>query len=105
MTKKLITGGLLAGLLATAGTAGVVAAQSATEAPGLTEAQAIEIALAEVPGEVQEAELEREDGGQVYEIEILMADGMEMEVEIDANTGDVLEVEAEDDDDDDDDDA
>lgn len=100
MNKKWITGGVLAGLLATAGTAGVVVAQSATEAPGLSEAQAIEIALAEVPGEVQEAELDREDGVQIYEIEILTADGVEMEVEIDAETGAILEIEAEDDEDD-----
>lgn len=105
MNKKLITGGIVAGLLASVGAAGVVAAQATGEAPGLTEAQAVEIALAEVPGDVQETELEREDGMQVYEVEILTADGVEMEIEIDANTGEILEVEAEDDDDDDDDNA
>jgi uncharacterized membrane protein YkoI len=68
----------------------------------LTEMQAVEIALAEVPGEVQETELEREDGVLVYEIEILTADGVEMEVEINADSGEILEIEAEDDDDDDD---
>jgi uncharacterized membrane protein YkoI len=104
MNTKLIAGGILAGMLATAGTAGVVAAQSATEAPGLSTEQAIQIALAEVPGDVQETELEREDGMQVYEIEILTADGVEMEVEIDAQTGAVLEIEVEDDLDDDSDD-
>jgi uncharacterized membrane protein YkoI len=67
----------------------------------LTEMQAVEIALAEVPGEVQETELEREDGVLVYEIEILTADGVEMEVEINADSGEILEIEAEDDDDDD----
>jgi hypothetical protein len=36
-------------------------------------------------------ELEREDGCPVYEIEILTADGVEMDVEIDANTGAVLQ--------------
>lgn len=103
MNKKLITGGVLAGLALATGTAGVVAAQSAAEAPALSEAQAIELALAEVPGEVLETELEREDGMQVYEIEILGADGVEMEVEINAATGEILEVEAEDYDDEDDD--
>ena len=67
--------------------------------PKMTEEQAIEIALLEVPGEVQEIELETEDGATVYEIEIIKADGKEYEVEIAADTGAVLEVEAEDDDD------
>ena len=97
MTKKLITGGILASLLAAAGTAGFVATQANAGAPGLTEAQAVEIALAEVPGEVQETELEREDGMKVYEIEILTADGVEMEVEINADTGEILEIEADED--------
>ncbi len=105
MSKKLVTGGILAALLTTAGAAGVVASQTvAFDAPTLTEAQAVEIALAEVPGEVQEAELEREDGMHVYEIEILTADGAEMDVEINADTGEIFEIEAEDVDDDDDDD-
>ena len=65
-------------------------------------AQAIEIALLEVPGEVQEIELEKEDGMLVYEVEIINADGEEYEVEIAADTGAVIEVEAEDDEDDDD---
>lgn len=97
MSKKLITGGIVASLLAAAGAVGVLTTQANAETPALTEAQAVEIALAEVQGEVQEAELDREDGVQVYEIEILTADGMEMEIEINANTGEVLEVEAEDD--------
>ena len=64
---------------------------------GLSEEQAVEIALLEVPGEVQEIELEKDGGLMVYEIEILDADGQEFEVEIAADTGDVIEVEAEDD--------
>ena len=63
--------------------------------------QAIEIALLEVAGEVQDVELEKEDGMMVYEIEILDANGQEVEVEIAADTGAVIEVETEDDDDDD----
>lgn len=102
MTKKMIAGGFTAAFLATLGGAGIALAQSdTTAAPALNEAQAIEIALAEVPGEVVETELENEDGIQVYEIEILTAEGKEMEVEVHAGTGEVLEVEAEDDDDDD----
>ena len=67
---------------------------AAATATGLTEEQIIEIALSEVPGEVQEVELEREDGMRVYEVEILAADGVEMELEIAADTGDVLKIKA-----------
>ena len=99
MSKKLITSGVLASMILAAGTAGMVSAQSAAEATGLSEEQAIEIALAEVGGELQEAELEREDGMSVFEIEILTADGTEVEVEINAETGEILEIDEEDDDD------
>lgn len=97
MNKKLITGGIVAGVLAAAGAAGFVTTQANAQPPALNEAQALEIALAEVPGEVQEAELDREDGMQVYEIEILTADGVEMEVEINADTGEILDIDVEDD--------
>ena len=99
MTKKLIAGGSIAGLVLSGALVGAVSAQTAAAVTGLTEEQAIEIALLEVPGEVQEIELETEDGATVYEIEIIKADGKEYEVEIAADTGAVLEVEAEDDDD------
>ena len=106
MNKKLIIGGAVSSLVLAGGFAGMVSAQSVADATGLTEEQVIEIALTEVPGEVTEVELEREDGKQIYEIEILASNGMEMEVEIDAETGDVLEVESEEKDcDKDDDDA
>lgn len=102
MTKTLITSGAIAGLVLSGALVGAVSAQTAATATGLTEEQAIEIALLEVPGEVQEIELETEDGTTVYEIEIIKADGQEFEVEIAADTGAVIEVEAEDDDEDDD---
>lgn len=98
MDKKRITGGVLAGLIVSTAAMGTVSAQSFAEATGLTEAQAIEIALAEVPGAVQELELEREDSVRVYEIEILAAADQAMSVEIDAETGEILEIEADDDD-------
>ena len=104
MDKKLVAGGALAGLVLTGALIGSVSAQTAASATGLSEEQAIEIALLEVEGEVQEVELEKEDGEMVFEIEILSADGQEFEVEIAADTGEVLEVEAEDEDDDDDED-
>ena len=100
MDKKLIAGGALAGLVVTGALMGSVSAQTAANATGLSEEQAIEIALLEVPGEVQEIELENDDGEMVYEIEILGVDGQEFEVEIAADTGTVIEIEAEDDDDD-----
>ena len=93
--KKLIAGGTLAALFAASLGAGIVTAQTKiNEAATVTETQAIEIALAEVPGEVTETELEHERGKLIYEVEIAAADGQEMEVEIDAQTGEVLEVEA-----------
>lgn len=94
MDKKTIAAGALAGLIFAGGVVGSVSAQSAADATGLSEAQIIEIALAEVPGEVQETELEREDGVQVYEVEIMSAEGQEMEVKINANSGEVLDVAA-----------
>ncbi len=109
MNNKLIAGGALSGLVLAGGFAGMVSAQSVADATGLTEAEVIEIALMEVPGEVQEVEMETEDGQSIFEVEILSADGEEFEVEIAAETGDVLKVAADRDDkgcdhDDDDDD-
>ena len=96
LNKKIIAGSALSGLVLAGGFAGMVSAQTVASATGLTEEQVIEIALSEVPGQVQEIDLERHRGTQIYEVEILAADGAEMEVEIDAETGDVLKVDAED---------
>ncbi len=95
MNKNFIAGGALAGLILTGGLAGMVSAQSAATATGLTEAQIIEIALMEVPGEVTEVDQENHRGKDIYEVEILAEDGTEMEVEIAADTGEVLKVKAE----------
>ena len=102
MNTKMIAGGALAGLILTGATLGAVSAQSIN--PDVSMEKAMEIALLEVPGEVQEVELEKEDGAMVYEVEILTADGEAFEIEIAADTGTILEVEAEDEDDDDEDD-
>lgn len=104
MNTRLIAGGALTGLVLAGGIAGMVSAQSAANATGLTEEQVIEIALMEVPGEVIEVELESHRGQQVYEVEILRQDGTETEVEISAETGDILKVNDEDEGCDDDDD-
>lgn len=97
MNTKLITGSALAGLVMAGGLAGLVSAQTVSTETGLTEDQIIAIALAEVDGEVQETELEERRGTSFWEVEIVAADGTEMEVEIDAATGDVLKVSADDD--------
>ncbi len=102
MKTKMIAGGALAGLALTGALMGSVSAQTAASATGLTEEQAIEIALLEIDGDVQEVELEKEHGKMVFEIEILDADGREFEIEIAADTGAILEIEMEDDDDEDD---
>jgi uncharacterized membrane protein YkoI len=47
---------------------------------------------------MRKAELERDGGRLVYDVEIRKADGILMEVEIDARSGNVLEIELEDDD-------
>lgn len=104
MNTKLIVGGALTGLVLAGGFAGLVSAQSVADATGLTEEQVIEIALMEVPGEVTEVELERHRGQEVYEVEILGADGTETEVKIAAESGEILKVQAEDEDCDKDDD-
>ncbi|MEP2979104.1 MAG: PepSY domain-containing protein [Lentilitoribacter sp.] len=98
MIKKLIIGNVAAGLILTGGLVGVAVAdtkdkQAITEAPTVSMIQAIEIANTQVPGIVLEAELENEDGTTIYEIEIVKADGIEMEIEINAESGEVLTVE------------
>ena len=56
---------------------------------------AMEVALAQVPGNVVDAELEQKrDGKLVWEFEIVSADeGARMDVDIDANTGELLNSE------------
>ncbi len=58
------------------------------------EAQARKIALEAYPGRISEVEYEiNTDGFAVYEFEIKMADGREMEVEVDAETGKIIKAE------------
>lgn len=52
-------------------------------------------ALANFAGEIVSTEFEMEDGNPVYEFDIKMSSGKEMEVEIDAVTGKVGETEEE----------
>lgn len=56
--------------------------------------QAREIALKEFPGVVTELELDDRDYGKgwKWEVEVVNADGKEVEVDLDAKTGKVLKV-------------
>ncbi|CUR47523.1 PepSY domain-containing protein [Alloalcanivorax xenomutans] len=54
-------------------------------------------ALRQYPGgQLLEAELEREDGHLIYEIELLTPDGVVRELELDARTGSVLKDDVDD---------
>ena len=77
------------------------AAQGLAGAAGIEEA--VQIALAAVPGDVIETESEMEHGREVIEVEIQTADGV-VSVEVDAATGEILEIEEEEQDDEDDED-
>ena len=58
MNTKLIALGALSGLTLAGGDAGMVSAQSVADTTPLTEEQVIEIALAEVEGDVSDIDLE-----------------------------------------------
>lgn len=62
----------------------------------VTMEEAIKTATTQFPGKVLEAELEKEDGNAVYEIEIVNAAGETRELEIDAQSGKILSSELED---------
>ena len=94
MNTKMLAGGALTGLVLAGGIAGMVSAQSVADETGLTEEQVIEIALMEVSGEVMEVEQERHRGMQIFEVEVLDAQGIETEIKIAADTGEILKVKA-----------
>ncbi|HKQ25998.1 MAG TPA: PepSY domain-containing protein [Burkholderiales bacterium] len=56
----------------------------------------IERARAEKPGEVLETELDRKNGGYVYEVEIVDDAGQVWEIKLDAKTGKLIKVERDD---------
>lgn len=58
----------------------------------ITRENAIQIALQQVPGQVIEAELEYENGVQVYDIDIKTPSGV-FEVNVDAASGQIIKVE------------
>ena len=53
--------------------------------------QAVKTGIAKQPGKVIEAELEREDGRVVWDLEIVAADGSIAELSIDASSGAIVE--------------
>lgn len=63
---------------------------------------AITIAEQKTGGVKNEAEFELEDGVAIYEVEVDMPDGSEIELEIDAQSGAILSQKTEDEDHDDD---
>ncbi len=58
--------------------------------------EAIATAKTQFPGQVLEAELEREDGQVVYEIEIVSTTGVVTEIKVDAESGELLSSKIED---------
>ncbi|MGD6781913.1 PepSY domain-containing protein [Sutcliffiella horikoshii] len=67
----------------------------ATEEPApsmLTREEAIEIATREVPGRVEDIELDEEDGIKVYEVEMEVDDESEATILINAYTGEILSL-------------
>lgn len=77
-----------------------LAANSATEnqKPGISMDEISRRMEKKYNGRVTEIELDREWGGDVYEIEIKTEDGYEWDVEVDAETGEILKEERERDD-------
>ncbi|MEO3810282.1 PepSY domain-containing protein [Sphaerisporangium sp. B11E5] len=72
---------------------------SPAAAPKVSREQAERAALAKVPGgRVTSAELETEDGRQLWDVEVDATDGTEHEFDIDAATGAVASEEVDDDD-------
>lgn len=63
------------------------------DAATVTLTGAIEAALAEVPGELEDADLDEDDGTVAWKVSIRESDGAEREVHLDAADGDVLRVE------------
>ena len=60
--------------------------------PILSIGEAMDIALAQVPGQVVKVELETEFQRQVYEVDIIAQNGIKYEVLIDAHSGQFLGV-------------
>lgn len=86
---------LLAGTGMASGSESAKSEESSTSQATISLEEAIGIAKEAFPGKVLEAEYEREDGKDIFEVTIASADGEERELEIDAHSGKVLENEEE----------
>ena len=71
------------------------ASKAAQQNAEISLTQAINIAEQATGGKNSEAEFELEDGVAIYEVEIDMPDGSEIEVEVDAQSGEILAQKAE----------
>ena len=74
-------------------------APTAPTSPAIGAERAVEIAVAEVGGALVEVERDREDGRDVYGVELRQADGRVLDVHVDAVTGAVVRIEEDRDDD------
>ena len=95
MTRTTLTTGLLAVTATSVALAGTLSAQTVAEQTGLSVDEAIELALAEVPGDVFEIAFDTDAGATIFEIGILSDADEEFTVEVAAATGEILEIEAE----------
>ncbi|MUV37006.1 uncharacterized protein JNUCC1_00812 [Lentibacillus sp. JNUCC-1] len=105
-TALVLIGGGIAGTSVFAASAGEdddVSQKELKEMASISQEEAINISLEEVPGEAVQTELDDEDGKAVYEVDVKAEDGKMWDFEIDAESGDVLQKEADDDGRDDDD--
>ncbi|HMJ75475.1 MAG TPA: PepSY domain-containing protein [Iamia sp.] len=66
------------------------------EAAEVSQDEAEQAALAEAPGTVSRAHIEREDGRVVWDVEIDGEDGRRADVQVDAATGEIVELDLDD---------
>lgn len=59
----------------------------------ITMEEAMGIALGQVPGQIVKVELDTEKGVQVYEVDIITAQGVKYEVAVNVSTGEIVEIE------------
>lgn len=59
----------------------------------ITIQEAIDIALAQVPGQAVKAELDTKQGVRVYEVDVITAQRVKYEIAINMNTGEIVEIE------------
>lgn len=97
-TKQLLIVSALVAAVTAAGASFVGAEVTKQAAEGMIgKEQAIELALAEHPGDVTKAYKEKKRGKDVWEVKIKGDDGKKWEVYYDAETGALVKAESEDD--------